>query len=263
MNHDSGDTSTRFVAWAGLFLTLASSHGGRAESQTSPPRATSPPPSTRIVYDGRLGTLPSAQGWVYYSEDPKPPDGLDRTQPRRLEVGFEQPPTGGPSQDDGNYQWHEIAGETFDFDRDRIEISVRLRIASATRSLGPDKRAGFGVWLVDSEGERVAFFAGEEEIFLVGSKRAPFERIPIDTRARFRDYTLHVGAGQATLSVDGRRHARLPRGDFARAADHDVLLVGDVTKIDRASFAIERMSLEIFRPSGPRAPAARAPAEER
>ncbi len=51
--------------WAWLYGVALVAFAGPATSQT-----------WRVDYDASLGTLPSAQGWTHFVDDPAPIDGL-------------------------------------------------------------------------------------------------------------------------------------------------------------------------------------------
>jgi hypothetical protein len=207
--------------------------------------------SYTLDYDASLGTLPSAQGWVHFVDDPLPDDSLDETNYTVSAGVLTQGPTGGGSNDDANRQWYEAPAPDFDFDDDVIEIDLRLKIVSSTMTPPPagGPRAGFGVQLEDSDGEMVAVYIGDTGFFLYGKNGSTSGLLPQDTTASFFDYRLRVDSYGASIWFEGDEEAYLPRSGFGSPSSGTAVLIGDVTTIERSSSELESFRFARFNPA--------------
>ena len=202
----------------------------------------------QLGYDASLGTLPSAQGFVLFSDDPPPDDGLDESNYAVSGGVLSQGPTGGGSDDVANRQWYELGSAALDFDRDVLVVDLSLLIIESTLSPPPGgaPRAGFGVQLSDRLGRVVVLYVGSAGVFLYGSDGSTSALAFLDTTDTFHDYHLRVTPTGATVAVDGVELATLERASFGSGATPDRLLIGDLTLLQRSSSELERFSVARF-----------------
>lgn len=198
-----------------------------------------------VRYDPGLGTLPDAQGWTYFTDDPLPDDALDASNYSVSGGVLTQGPTGGGSNDSANRQWMISPAFDYDFDDDVVIFDLRLHIlqSSITEPPGSGPRAGFGVELVDADGEFVILFVGDTGVFLFSSSSSTSSMGYVSTTAGFADYRLRVDEFGAAVLVDGTEEAYLPRSGFGSSGVPNQLLLGDLTIQERSSSEIQSFEL--------------------
>ncbi len=229
-------------AWlSGITLVVLA---GSASSQT-----------WRVDYDASLGTLPSAQGWTHFVDDPAPIDGLSEANYQVLGGPGEfllQGPTGGVNNDHANRQWYEVSPPAFDFDQDVIEVSLFLRTEGSTMTPppSPGPRAGFGVSVSDAFGRLVILYVGSSGLFLYGSNQGTSELVSLDTSAGLFEYTLRIDDEGASVRFeeDDVLPAYLPRSSFGVGAAPNRVSFGDLTINQESSSEISLLSFGRFNP---------------
>lgn len=223
-------TGRLWLAWASGLAVLLAAASGFAQT-------------FELAYDASLGTLPSAQGWIYVGDDPAPDDGLDESI---FSVGggvLTMGHTGGPNDDLGNVQYYAAPPFDFSFQEDALEVAIRARVIASTppSTIPQTPVSGFNVHLTDSTGASVAMVLGESEVFLttvplVGSS---IPRV-YDTTAQMSDYVLRVDRDGATLSIDGQVVGEIQTQSLPSSnPDTNRLSIGDLWDNHMASAEIE------------------------
>ncbi|MDJ0853152.1 MAG: thrombospondin type 3 repeat-containing protein [Myxococcota bacterium] len=204
----------------------------------------------RLDYDASQGTLPSAQGWSHFSEDPAPSDGLTESNYTVSSGALVQGPTRGPNADDANRQWYQAEPPVIDFDDHVIEIRLRLQITSSSMSAPgvPAPRAGFSVEVWDAGFERVDLQIGDAGVFLFGSNAETSNLYPFDTTAAFVDYLFRVDAYGASVWVNDEEWIWLPRERFGNALETNRVFIGDRANTEWSSSSLERFGVARFTP---------------
>lgn len=201
----------------------------------------------QVEYDPSLGTLPSAQGFGHFVQDPLPDDGIDESNYAVAGGLLIQGPTGGPSDDPANLQGYEYTSADFDFDYDEIVLEVSMRIASASLSPPPGGLpfAGFGISLSDRERELVILYIGETGAFLYSSSTWTSPIALLDTTDAVHDYTVTITPRGAQLSIDGASRGWLDRQAFSSqgASTANLLALGDLTPAGSSSSEIASLRL--------------------
>jgi hypothetical protein len=206
--------------------------------------------------------LPSAGGWSHFVADPAPADGLDESNYSIQESNkLVQGETGGVSFDPGNLQSYQSPAVAFDFDEDRIVVEFEALITSATMTAPgqPNPGAGFGVKLVDADGEQVILFIDDTGLFLYSQSGATSDFYPLDLTDDI-DYELRVDPRGAWVRVwDSDQGltsnwvtvAHLPRADFGSSGDANAMWIGDVSATESSSSKLLRFSISRFEFSEP------------
>ena len=192
-----------------------------------------------LEYDASTGLLPSASGWTHVVEDPLPDDGLDESDFFVSGGVLTLDDSGGPNADDANRQYYVAPGYGYRSDRDVVEIEFRLRIApgSTWRPLpDPNPKAGFGVDVVDLDGDRFLLWIGPDGLFVwAGGQKALHL---FDATASMMDYALRVDASGVSVSLNGAVVGFVPRADFGLSSPAQ-LRFGDLTDTARGGFDLE------------------------
>lgn len=212
--------------------------------------------SWQRTYDASLGSLPSAQGWSLSTVDPAPDDSLDEGNYLVSLGALTQGDTGGGSTDASNIQYYEIPLPGVDFDRDAIQVDLRLKILSSTSDppLPGPPEAGFELFVEDDDGEFVRIYFGETGVMLYDfAVPSATTLAAFDTTADFADYRLRIDPDGASLAVNGTEVATLERDRF----DQSFLYVtdragfGDLSGLHRSSSQIESVVVSRSTPTPP------------
>ena len=201
----------------------------------------------QIDYDPVLGTLPSAQGWTHFVNDPLPDDGLDESNYVVALGTLAQGDTGGPNSDPANVQWYEVTPPGFDFDDGVIVFDLRLKILSSTYTATSPPSAGFGVVVRDEAGQYVTLFIGSTDLMLWGTTAV---QTSYDSTIAYSDYQLRLDRLGASISVDGVPLATLDRDKFRNVfnVSPPIAYLGDIHASEFSSSQLQSFGISRFNP---------------
>lgn len=199
--------------------------------------------SWEVGYHASLGSLPDAQGWTPFLDDPLPDDGLGAGNYLVALGVLTQGGTGGVNFDLANRQSYEASIPAVDFDDGVVVIDLRVKILLSTLNSG--RAAGFGLKIADDIGEFFTLYLGESDYFLRGESFAPAAAlIPFDTTADFADYQIRIDYTGASIRVNGGDPYFLEREDFAWSpSPQNLISFGDLTTLAYGSSQIESVRI--------------------
>jgi len=192
-----------------------------------------------VLYDGGLGTLPSAQGWLYLAN---PPSGATQT----LGAGaVTLDTTGQASYQAGYFSTSHPGVPTLDR---HAGYRVGFDVQVTEEAHGSNDRAGFSVIALseDKLGIELAFW--ENEIWAQsGPAFTHAEETGYDTTA-VRRYELHVAGDRYSLSAGGSEILAGPLRDYSSHpypvySLTSFLFFGDDTTSAQASIALARIDV--------------------
>jgi hypothetical protein len=192
-----------------------------------------------VGYDASLGTLPSAQGWTASGDE-----SVYSVQSGVL-----------VQQDAGPFGTRDYSIRTpaSDLDADVIVIEARLRIVSSTVTApgSVDPQAGYGIQLVDEDGDRIVLFIAATGVLLRGAVNGPeyTSLEPFDATAGFADYRLRIDRDGATVHVDGDELLRLGRDRWTSTGlTANRVRFGDLSSTQSSHSQLQSLRVSRFHP---------------
>ena len=158
-----------------------------------------------VVFDGNLGTLPSAQGWTF-----------DGSYNAPMSVSGGQL-TMGPTTVSGTTYWNHDLVEPLDFATHTAYIEATVRLSGAGfGNVSGYRRGGFSLYIQDSAGMWMIADVGDGHISLGNDNNRTSDPVmAFDMTDAFHTLRLEAGPLGARLLVDGTQMLTLELGGGA------------------------------------------------